>query len=130
MTTYAIRFAHKEIYGYKYVSMGIVEKKPGLQFYYDAIGCDTIDIVPAYAMQGKVDGISFCLVVDDEGLLVGKQINAPASILYGAREHGQPLVGNVLVCKDVFTPDGTETDGFTLKELETVIPAIQDILQE
>lgn len=102
-----------------------IEKKPGLDFYYKTIGCNTIDIVPAYGLEGKTS-CSVCLVVDDEGLLNYKKLNGIASIIYGIRRHGQPLVGDVLICKDVETPDGVMTEGFTKQELEEVWKAVME----
>lgn len=129
MKTYAIRFKLEEVAdGNLCCSVDVIEKKPGLDFYYKAIECTTIDIVPAYGLDGKTGNLSLCMVVDDEGVLCGKPINYPASILYGTREHGQPLVGDVLVCKDVETPEGINTEGFTAKEIETVWPIIRELL--
>lgn len=128
MKTYAIIFKLEKIEGGNLCCVDVVEKKPGLDFYYKAIGCSTIDIVPAYGLKGKTGNMSLCLVVDDEGLLCGKPINYPASILYGTLEHGQPLVGDVLVCKDVETPEGINTEGFSAKEIEEVWPIIRELL--
>ncbi len=131
MKTYAIRFKlEEEKDGIRCCSVDAIEKKPGLDFYYKAIGCSTIDIVPAYGLKGKTGNLNLCLVVDDEGLLCGKPVNYPASILYGTREHGQPLVGDVLVCKDVETPEGINTEGFTVKEVEMVWAIIREALNE
>lgn len=129
METYAIRFKLEKVAEDTVCcSVDLLEKKPGLDFYYKAIGCETIDIVPAYGLQGKVGSLNCCLVVDDEGLLIGEKINYPASILYGIYDHGQPLVGDVLLCKEVETPEGIETEGFTEKELERVWFALRGMI--
>ena len=89
-------------------------KGDNLSFFYKHLECDCIDIVRAYAISENPALKDICLVVDDEGLFKEKPtVNTLASLLYGVLEHGQPIVGNVLVCKDFHTPDGTETVGLT-----------------
>lgn len=81
-------------------------KEEGLDFYYKTIHCDTIDIVNT-TEQG------YCLVVDDEGLFKETpHVNLLASIMYGVMSHGQPIVGDALLCADEVTEDGVETVGF------------------
>lgn len=61
---------------------------PELDEFYEALNCDTIDIVVR-----KVDGLEFDIVCDDEGLFKGPAI--PSA--YTAQ--GNPaLVGNLLFC--------------------------------
>lgn len=90
-------------------------KEEGLGYYYRTIDCGTIDIVHT-VLEGK------CLVVDDEGLFKEEPaVNMPASLLYGFLEHGQPIVGNALLCKDSYTPEGTETVGLSHDEALAVL---------
>ena len=115
--------------------MGMVEiidfEKDGLDFYYEKLGCDTIDIVSAYGLSGtELEGKGICLVVDDEALLKEKPVLNPAgSLLYGAAKHGQPLCGNVMVCKDHYTDEGTETVGFTDEEVIAVMKTITELME-
>lgn len=44
-----------------------------------------------------------CMIVDDEGLLKDKPINHIASIWYG-----YPIVGDVVICKEGWTPEGND----------------------
>lgn len=98
-----------------------------LDFYYDAIGCSCIDIVPAYGLEGI--GIhGYDLIVDDEGLLVGKEINPIASFLYGYDSHGELLVGDVMICKRIETPDGMDSTGLDGSELITVFDGINELV--
>jgi hypothetical protein len=72
-----------------------------------AIDCSMVDIVHAVNLPDP-----YCLVVDDEALLVEKPtVNLVASYIYGTVEHGQPICGDVLVMKDSITEDGIETVG-------------------
>lgn len=62
-----------------------------------AIGCDWIELVEAepLAKQGML------MLIDEEGKLKpgAAFINCIASHLYGAEEHGDPIVGNAVVVK-------------------------------
>lgn len=101
-----------------------------LRFFYRHIGCDCIDIVCAYGLKEYgLEGVS--LVVDDEGLFKNEPVpNAIGSFLYGYLEHGQPLVGNVLVVKDIETNSGIESGGFDGEELRKLYAAINDLVRK
>lgn len=42
----------------------------------------------------------YCLICNEEGLLKELPVNPIASWLYGIQEHGQPIVGTVVLMKD------------------------------
>lgn len=100
-----------------------------LSFFYKHIGCDCIDIVDAYALQNIEPLKDICLVVDDEGLFSGARVNVLASLLYGVLEHNQPLVGDVLVCKNVYTDLGIETGGLTDEEVVLLDVALRKLIE-
>ena len=62
-----------------------------------AIGCDWIEIAEAdpLAKQGML------MLIDEEGKLKpgAAFINYTASHLYGAEEHGDPIIGNAMIVK-------------------------------
>ena len=97
--------------------------RPDLDFYYNAIGCDTVDIVSAYAFS-DIDGLeNVQLIVDDNGLMTDSpQVNILASLLYGCRKHGQPIVGNAIVAG--FDPDTSETVPLTDEQIQHIIQII------
>lgn len=94
--------------------------RPDLDFYYNAIGCD---IVSAYALS-DIDGLeNVQLIVDDNGLMADSpQVNILASLLYGCRKHGQPIVGNAIVAG--FDPDTSETVPLTDEQIQQIIQII------
>lgn len=100
--------------------------KADLDFYYNAIGCDTVDIVSAYALS-DIDGLeNVQLIVDDNGLMADSpQVNILASLLYGYRQHGQPIVGNAIVAG--FDPDTSETVPLTDEQIQRIIHIIQKL---
>lgn len=118
-------------------SFEAVEFVGGLDWYYKTIGCDCIDIVEAYGLSEDVYGLeapeeisNLCLVVDDEGLFKSEvKVNVLASLLYGYDMHGQPIVGDVLVCKNQYTEDGIETVGLTDDEIEQLCNQISEIIK-
>lgn len=97
-----------------------------LDYYYKVIGCRTVDFVSAYALEG-VEGLeNINLIVDDEGLFSEQpKVNIIASLLYGYKQHGQPIVGNALIVNT--DPETGETLPLTdeqTKQLMDIIPTI------
>ena len=88
-----------------------------LEDYYRLVDCSTIDVVSCYG----ISGINADMIVDDEGLLNDKPVNYLASVAYGYKQHGQPIVGNTLIVKPVETPDGVIEDGFTAESVEVAL---------
>ena len=62
----------------------------------------------------------FFMVIDDEGLLNGSEINRVGSHLYGTDIHGSPIVGDIFLCADVGTDFGPLSDGDTQELLKMV----------
>ena len=69
-----------------------------LEFYYEQIGCDMIEIVPIRALielNEKCE--NYIMIVDEEGLLkANPKLNVNASIMYGSL-----IYGNAIVVKDL-----------------------------
>lgn len=90
-------------------------KEPALESLQKEVG-GCIEVVhPKYLPQG------FCMVVNDEGLLMGLPLNRFCSVLYGTPEHGQPIVGNGVILKEGFV-DG-ERDFVEMTEDDRKRPA-------
>ena len=97
--------------------------RPELEYYYKVIGCRTVDFVSAYALEG-VEGLeNIDLIVDDEGLFSEQpKVNIIASLLYGYKQHGQPIVGNALVVG--IDPETGETLPLTDEQINRLIEII------
>ena len=85
----------------------IVKKNPEqelLQFCYENIGCQYVETVrPSYLQE------PYILMIDEEGRYKDMPtVNFIASYLYGAHEHHEPIVGNVLVMKMGMTNEGPD----------------------
>lgn len=64
------------------------------------------------------------MLVDEEGLLKRKPINMAGSWFYRTDIHGSPIVGDILIVKEDFGPEGPTLYGLTTKEAEEVCKAV------
>jgi len=55
-----------------------------------------------------------CMIVNEEGLLVNLPINAIGTAIYG---YG-PIAGNVVIAREVMTPEGLDIVGLSDAEIE------------
>lgn len=96
------------------------ERKPDLQFYYDLLGADDIEIIRQWKKTHQV------LVVDGSGLLrENPRLNVLASYLT-RRE----LVGNVIMCKEGLRDGEPDIIGYTLHEVTAARLAISTIFDQ
>lgn len=70
---------------------------------------------------------SFCMIVDEEGLIKQKPINEIGSVLYETQKHGQPIVGDVVIVKEIDTDEGRELNGLSESEINEVLTIINRI---
>ena len=66
-----------------------IDFKDNLQFFYEQIGCDCIDII-----KRSIGGREYRIVIDDAGLLKGSRISA------FDKNNIPALAGNLIICKD------------------------------
>lgn len=50
----------------------------------------------------------YCMIVNDEGLLKKLPLNRAGSLLYGTQFHGSPIVGDIVIMADGWTPEGRD----------------------
>ena len=64
-------------------------------------------------------GRTYCMVVNEEGLLRNLPMNVLGSYLYGMDTHGSPIAGNIVLLKEGINSDG-EYDllGLTEQDIE------------
>lgn len=87
----------------------VIEIEKSLEAYYDAIGCDIIDIV-----NRRIGRKRFLIICDDEGLYNGPKISAIDNL-------GQcMLVGNLIVCND----GGEDVAGLSDKDAKYVMERV------
>lgn len=73
--------------------------------WYQAIGggCDHVEIVKTRRMFDMFR-IPVLMLVDEDGFFNGQEMNLAASLLYGMKEHGNPILWNVVFA----VPSGEE----------------------
>lgn len=62
----------------------------------------------------------YCMVVNEEGLLIGLPLNAYGSYLYCSEQHGSPIVGNVVILKEGFVEGERDFVGLTDAEIQAI----------
>lgn len=58
----------------------------------------------------------YCLLCNEEGLLMGLPINAYGSFLYRTDIHGSPIVGNIIIMKDGYEDGEPDIVGLSDEE--------------
>ena len=58
----------------------------------------------------------YCLLCNEEGLLMGLPMNAYGSFLYRTQIHGSPIVGNIIIMKDGYENGEPDIVGLTHEE--------------
>lgn len=53
----------------------------------------------------------YCMIVNDEGLLKKLPLNRAGSLLYGTQFHGSPIVGDIVIMAEGWTPEGRDIVG-------------------
>ena len=69
----------------------------------------------------------YCMIVNEESLLLGLPVNLLGSILYESFRHGNPIVGNIVFCKEGFVEGERDIIGLDdddLKCLGALISAV------
>lgn len=88
----------------------------------EVIGCDWIEVVHP---MGLVE--PYCMIADEEGGLKERQyINYAGSLLYGSPVHGQLIVGNIVIMKDVMTNEGPDIGGLDDEELPQMFKSLKN----
>ena len=70
----------------------------------------------------------YCLLVNEEGLLLGLQVNALASYMYGTHMHGHPIVGDVVLMKNAYIHGERDIVGLSDSEVEKIKCALEPLL--
>ena len=62
----------------------------------------------------------YCMVVNEEGLLIGLPLNAYGSYLYCSDQHGSPIVGDIVILKEDFVRGARDFVGLEDTEIQTI----------
>lgn len=62
----------------------------------------------------------YCMIVNEEGRLLDLPLNHIGSFFYGTDQHGEPIVGNIVVMKDGYRNGEPDIVGLDDSEVERV----------
>lgn len=90
---------------------------------YDSSHCDII----RKAVGGRYEHVRpvgleppYCMMVNEEGLLLNLPVNLLGSILYDAPRHGYPIVGDIIILKEGYFGGEPDLVGMTVKEAQSL----------
>ena len=70
----------------------------------------------------------FCMIVNEEGRLLDLPLNHIGSFFYGTDQHGEPIVGNIVVMKDGYRNGEPDIVGLDDSEVEQVKHTISTLM--
>ncbi len=70
----------------------------------------------------------FCMIVNEEGRLLDLPLNHIGSYFYGTDQHGEPIVGNIVVMKDGYRNGEPDIVGLDDSEAEQVKHTISTLI--
>lgn len=83
------------------------------------LGFEWCEIVRPRRIPGRC-----VMIVDEEGLLKDNELNPVGSWFYETDKHGEPIVGNIMILKEVMGDEGPELAGLDDKDVDAVFDAI------
>lgn len=69
----------------------------------------------------------YCMLVNEEGLLIDLAFNAVGSFLYQTHIHGSPILGNIVIMKHGITQDGPDIVGLNNEAISFLTQYIRNI---
>ncbi len=70
----------------------------------------------------------YCMIVNEEGRLLDLPLNHIGSFFYGTDQHGEPIVGNIVVMKDGYRNGEPDIVGLDDSEVEQVKHTISTLI--
>lgn len=62
----------------------------------------------------------YCMIVNEEGRLIDLPLNPIGSFFYGTDQHGEPIVGNIVIMKDGYRDGERDIVGLNDVEAEEI----------
>lgn len=70
----------------------------------------------------------YCMIVNEEGRLLDLPLNYVGSYFYGTDQHGEPIVGNIVIMKDGYRGGEPDIVGLDDSEVERVKYTISTLM--
>lgn len=71
----------------------------------------------------------YCMIVNEEGRLLDLPLNYVGSYFYGTDQHGEPIVGNIVIMKDGYRGGEPGIVGLNDVEAEQIKDVIIDLIE-
>lgn len=71
----------------------------------------------------------YCMIVNEEGRLLDLPLNYVGSYFYGTDQHGEPIVGNIVIMKDGYRGGDPDIVGLNDVEAEQIKDVIIDLIE-
>lgn len=71
----------------------------------------------------------YCMIVNEEGRLLDLPLNYVGSYFYGTDQHGEPIVGNIVIMKDGYRGGEPDIVGLNDVEAEQIKDGIIDLIE-
>lgn len=71
----------------------------------------------------------YCMIVNEEGRLLDLPLNYVGSYFYGTDQHGEPIVGNIVIMKDGYRGGEPDIVGLSDVEAEQIKDVIVDLIE-
>lgn len=71
----------------------------------------------------------YCMIVNEEGRLLDLPLNYVGSYFYGTDQHGEPIVGNIVIMKDGYRGGEPDLVGLNDVEAEQIKDVIIDLIE-
>ena len=71
----------------------------------------------------------YCMIVNEEGRLLDLPLNYVCSYFYGTDQHGEPIVGNIVIMKDGYRGGEPDIVGLSDVEAEQIKDVIIDLIE-
>lgn len=88
-----------------------------------AVGCYIEHVKPARLRH------PYCMIVNEEGRLLDLPLNYVGSYFYGTDQHGEPIVGNIVIMKDGYRGGEPDIVGLNDVEAEQIKDVIIDLIE-
>ena len=71
----------------------------------------------------------YCMIVNEEGRLLDLPLNYVGSYFYGTDQHGEPIVGNIVIMKDGYRGGEPDIVGLNDVEAEQIKDVFIDLIE-
>ena len=71
----------------------------------------------------------YCMIVNEEGRMLDLPLNYVGSYFYGTDQHGEPIVGNIVIMKDGYRGGEPDIVGLNDVEAEQIKDVIIDLIE-